>query len=317
MKHWLGIDLGGTNIVAAVVNEAYEIVGRGSRKTACPRPADAIIDDMVAACHDACADAGLTLQDMEACGVGSPGAIDPGTGVVAVARNLKFENLPMAQMLKDRTGIDFYVENDANAAAYGEYIAGAGRGTDDFVAVTLGTGVGGGIIVGGKLYSGYDHCGGELGHMVVHVDGELCTCGRKGCWEAYSSATALIRQTKHKMLDHKESLMWKLVDGDIEKVDGRTCFDAAEALDSAAMEVVDYYETYLAAGLTDLVNILRPQRICLGGGIANQKEKLVIPVRKKMKPIIFMQDEFTEILPAALGNDAGLIGAAFLWQLHQ
>ena len=169
----LGIDLGGTNIVAGVVDENYNIVATGKLKTNVPRPAEEIVDDMVKAVNMAVENAGLKLSDIDSMGVGAPGAIDPVNGIVSYANNLDFYNVPMAKMLKERTGADFYIENDANAAAYGEFIAGAGKGTNDFIAITLGTGVGGGIIIDKKIYSGSNYAGGELGHTVISMGGEM------------------------------------------------------------------------------------------------------------------------------------------------
>ena len=167
----LGIDLGGTNIVAGVVDENYKIVATAQVKTNCPRPAEDIVNDMAVAAKAAVENAGLKLSDIASMGVGSPGAIDPVNGVVCYANNLDFYGVPMAAMLKERLGVDFYIENDANAAAYGEYIAGAGKGTKDFIAITLGTGVGGGVIINGKIYSGSNYAGAELGHTVINMDG--------------------------------------------------------------------------------------------------------------------------------------------------
>ena len=178
----LGIDLGGTNIVAGVVDDNYNILATGKLKTNAPRPAEEIIDDMVAAAKTAIENAGLKTEDIDSMGVGSPGAIDPVNGVVCFSNNLEFYNVPMAAMLKERMGVDFYIENDANSAAYGEFIAGAGRGTNNFIAITLGTGVGGGIIINKKIYAGSNYAGAELGHTVIAMGGEMCNCGRQGCW---------------------------------------------------------------------------------------------------------------------------------------
>ena len=247
----LGIDLGGTNIVAGVVDENYKILATAKRKTDCPRPADAILDDMAAAALEAIESAGLKVEDIDAAGVGTPGAIDPVKGVVCYANNLDFYNVPMAQMLKDRTGIDFYIENDANAAAYGEFVAGAGVGTNNFLMITLGTGVGGGIIVNGRIYSGSNYAGGELGHTVISMDGEMCSCGRQGCWEAYASATALIRQTKQAMIKYSDTVMWELCNNDINAVNGLTAFEAMRKGDKAGKLVVDKYVEYIALGIAN------------------------------------------------------------------
>lgn len=314
----LGIDLGGTNIAVGVVNENFEIVGTGKMKTNLPRSAEEIADDMVKAALMAIEDAGLELSDIDSCGVGTPGSVDPNTGVVAYANNLDFENVPLAKLLKDRLGKDFFVENDANAAAFGEYIAGAGKGTRNFAAITLGTGVGGGIVIDGKLYSGSNHAGGELGHTVINFDGEMCSCGRRGCFEAYASATALIRQTKEAMLKDKDSVMWKLCEGNIEKASGRTAFDAMRAGDASGKSVVDSYTRYIAIGIINIVNTFQPEKMCIGGGISKEGDILVKPIEKIMETEDYarnMKDK-AQIVTAKLGNDAGIIGAAFLSLLH-
>ncbi len=315
----LGIDLGGTNIAAAVVDENYNIIGRGKVKTALPRPADDICDAMAEAAKMAIAEAGLKMEDIAAMGIGTPGAVDPSKGIVTYANNLGFMNTPLCQMMKDRTGVDFYLENDANAAAYGEFLAGAGKGTKHFVAVTLGTGVGGGIIIDGKLFSGSSYAGGELGHTVINVDGEQCSCGRKGCWEAYASATALIRQTKAKMEENKDSVMWKLAENDLENVNGRTAWDGWRKGDKAATEVVEAYCQYVAEGISDMMNIFQPELICVGGGVSNEKDNLIKPVNKMVNERRYTRhnDPADKVCVAALGNDAGIIGAAFLDQLYK
>lgn len=319
MLYHLGIDLGGTNIAVGIVDENYKIIGRGNRKTALPRAAELIVEDMVEACKEACENAGITLDDVSSFGVGSPGAIDSKNGIVAAAYNLDFFNLPLSDMLYERTGKRFYIENDANAAAYGEFSAGAGKGTKDFVAITLGTGVGGGMIVDGKIFTGGNFTGGEFGHHVICVGGEQCTCGRKGCFEAYASATALIRQTKQKMLENKDSLMWKLTDGNIENVNGKVPFDAAEQGDKAGKEVVETYASYVAAGITNIVNILQPECVGIGGGVSAQKENLVAPIREQFEKEVFSKGVLppAKIVAAELGNDAGIIGAAMLYKMYE
>ena len=314
----LGIDLGGTNIVAGVVDENLRVIAKGKVKTNSPRPANEIADDMAKACFIACENAGIAIDDISACGIGSPGAIDPISGVVVRANNLKFDNVPLAAMLKERTGVDFYIENDANAAAYGEFLAGSGRGVNDCVAVTLGTGVGGGIIIGGKLFSGSNYAGGELGHMVIKFDGEPCSCGRTGCWESYASATALIRQTKAAMEKDKDSVMWQLADGKLENVNGRIAFDGMRKGDKTACEVVSTYEKYVAIGLANIINIFQPQKICIGGGISNEKETLINPIIDFVNQEVYANmGKPCQILPAELGNDAGIIGAAQLYRLYK
>lgn len=315
----LGIDLGGTNIVAGVVDENCNIVATAKRKTACPRPADEILDDMAAVAVEAVENAGLKKEDIEAAGVGTPGAIDPVNGIVCYANNLGFFDVPMAQMLKDRTGIDFYIENDANAAAYGEFLAGAGAGTKNFIMITLGTGVGGGVIIDGKIYSGSNYAGAELGHTVINMDGEMCSCGRQGCWEAYASATALIRQTKQAMIKYPNTIMWKLCNNDINSVNGRTAFDAMRENDEAGCIVVNKYVQYIAVGIANNINIFQPEIICIGGGISKEGDNLIVPIKKLVEGDNYARSmtKKAEIKAATLGNDAGIIGAAYICNLYK
>ena len=317
--YYLGIDLGGTNIAAGVVNENYEIIGRGKMKTNAGRSDDLILDDMAEAARMAVKDAGLELKDIASVGVGSPGSVNPYTGVIATSNNLGFSNLPMGKMLKERLGFNCYLENEASAAAYGEFIAGAGVGTKNFVAITLGTGVGGGIIIDGKLFSGANLAGGELGHTVIVMDGAQCTCGRKGCWEAYASATGLIHLTQAAMKSNKNSVMWELSEGKLENVNGRTAFDAMRKNDEAGRAVVELYIRYVACGLINTINTFQPEIICIGGGISKEGDNLLIPIQKIVEAERFSKnvENQTQVKIAKLGNDAGIIGAAFIFRLYQ
>lgn len=315
----LGIDLGGTNIAVGVVDENFNIIGRGKKKTNCPRPADEICDDMATAARMAIEDAGITMDDIDTIGIGAPGSINPFTGVIAVSNNLDFENVHMGEMLKERLGRDVFLENDANAAAYGEFLAGAGKGTKDMVAITLGTGVGGGIIIDGKLFAGSNLAGGELGHTVIVHGGEPCTCGRKGCWEAYASATGLIKLTKKAMEANPDSKMWELCGGDINNASGRTSYDGMRAGDKAATDVVEAYEDYVACGVTNMVNIFQPEVLCIGGGISKEGDTLLNPIVEKVTANRFTKnvEKQTKVKIAELGNDAGIIGAAFIHRLYR
>lgn len=310
----LGIDLGGTNIATGVVDENYKIVGVGKVKTNVPRPAEEIVDDMAKAAIMAVENAKLTMDDIESVGVGTPGSVVYETGTVVYSNNLGFNNVPLAKMLEERLHKKVYVENDANAAANGEYVAGAGKGAKNFVALTLGTGVGGGIIMDGKIYSGSNCAGGELGHTVIQMDGVPCTCGRNGCFEAYASATALIRQTKQAMIRYPKSKMWELCKNDINNVSGRTAFDAMRMGDESATKVVEEYCKYVAVGVANMVNIFQPDVLCIGGGISNEGETLMKPIRDFVNGENYARDmqKNTVLKAATLGNDAGIIGAALL-----
>ena len=318
MKYHLGIDLGGTNIAVGVVDSDFNIIGEASIPTGVPDTAAHIADRMAQASREAVKNAGVSMDEIESVGIGSPGSVDPHKGIVQNAFNLGFVNTPLRQLLGERLGKPVYLENDANAAAYGEVMAGAAKGHENVVVITLGTGVGGGILVNGKLITGASYCGGELGHMGMVYGGEQCTCGRKGCVEAYCSATALIRQTKRKMQEAPDSLMWDVVGGDIEKVNGRTSFDAMEKGDKAAKEVVDQYIGYLGFAVCSIINLLQPEMLLIGGGISKQGEVLLGPIREMMLKETFCKEpERNTVLAAAtLGNNAGIIGAAALHRLY-
>ncbi len=311
----IGVDLGGTNIAVGVIDENLKIVGRGKRKTNCPRPAAEIMDDIAVAVKMAVEDAGISLDDVVSIGVGTPGSVNKSTGYIDFANNLGFDKVPAKEMLEERLdGKTVYLDNDANCAALGEAVAGCGKGVGSFVAITLGTGVGGGIILDGKIVTGINDAAGELGHMVICVDGEQCNCGRKGCWERYSSATALISQTKAAMLENKESAMWALANGDIDAVNGRTAFDGMRQGDETAKAVVDKYIHYLAIGVSNIINALQPEILCVGGGIGHEGENLLAPLREEVKKEVYSiyATRQTQIVSATLGNDAGIYGAALL-----
>lgn len=313
MKYYVGIDLGGTNIVAGVVDENYNIVAKASTKTNCPRPAKEIADDMAKMALQAVENAKLKIDDIEWIGVGTPGIANSSTGIIEYSNNLGFENTPMVKYIQETINKPVFIENDANAAAYGEFVAGAAKGANNAVCITLGTGVGGGIIVDGKIYAGSNFAGAEIGHTVIEVDGAQCSCGRKGCFEAYSSATGLIRMSKKAMAENPDSVMNKLAQ-ERGKVNARTAFDAMREGDSVAKAVVDKYIKYLAAGITNAINIFQPDILCIGGGVCNEGDPLLLPVKALVKEEVYTRNspKNTEIVIAKLGNDAGIIGAAFL-----
>ena len=314
MKYFLGIDLGGTNIAAGVVNEDKEILARDSRPTQSERGAEAVIDAMAESAKAAVEKAGLTLDDMEWVGIGCPGTANKSTGVIEYSNNLDWHDVPLVQMLEQRLGKTVYIENDANAAAYGEYVAGVGKDAGIMIMVTLGTGVGGGIVNGNEIYTGFNFAGAEMGHEVIVVDGRQCTCGRKGCFETYASATGLIKTTQEYMGRDRDSLCWDLCDGKIEKVSGRTAFDAMRQGDRTGAEVVRVYIRYLACGITNIINTFQPDLLCIGGGISHEGETLLRPLQELVAHEVYSRHSLqnTEIVAASLGNDAGVIGAAWL-----
>ncbi|MBQ3916001.1 MAG: ROK family glucokinase [Ruminococcus sp.] len=313
MKYYVGIDLGGTNIVAGVVDEEYNIIAKASTKTNCPRPEKEIADDMARMALEAVKNAKLTIDDIEWIGVGTPGIANSATGIIEYSNNLGFKDTPMVKYIQETIDKPVFIENDANAAAYGEFVAGAAKGAKNAVCITLGTGVGGGIIIDGKIYAGSNFAGAEIGHTVIEVDGVQCSCGRKGCFEAYSSATGLIRMTKESMAQNPDSIMNQMAE-DKGKVTARTSFDCMRAGDKYAKAVVDKYIKYLAAGITNTINIFQPDVLCIGGGVCNEGDPLLLPVKELVKNEVYTRnsEKNTEIVIAKLGNDAGIIGAAFL-----
>ena len=309
----IGIDLGGTNIAVGIVDSENRIVKKGSTPTKAGRNPDEIVKDMAELCEKLLSEEGIMLCQVEFVGIASPGSVNPETGVVGHAANLNMVDYPIAKKLSECLAVKkICLENDANAAAMGEAIAGSGKGVKTFIMVTLGTGVGGGIIIDGKVYSGFNYAGGELGHMVIEHNGRACTCGRKGCWETYSSATGLITMTKEYMMTNKKSLMWKLVDNDIDKVSGKTAFKAAAMGDMMARAVCAEYTDYLACGLANIINMFQPEIISIGGGVSNEGENLMAPLRELVESMQFRNacNKNTELRIATLKNDAGIIGAA-------
>lgn len=315
----IGVDLGGTNIAIGIVNDKYEIVRKGSVPTKPERGVDPIIADMAALCKKLIAEEGLTLADIESVGVATPGTANNVTGVVEYANNIPFLQYPLAERLSAQLdGKKVYIENDANAAAKAEAIAGVAAGAPISVMITLGTGVGGGIIIDGKVYTGFNFAGAELGHVVIQKGGRQCSCGRKGCWEAYSSATGLVNITKDHIVEAraagKKTIMDDMIGGDLSKVSARTAFNAMKQGDEVGAEVVDEYISYLSCGIVNMINIFQPNVLSIGGGVCNEGDYLMKPLLEKVWGETYTREGTprTQILIAKLGNDAGIIGAAVL-----
>ncbi|MGN0663409.1 MAG: ROK family protein [Faecalibacterium sp.] len=307
---YLGIDLGGTNIKAALVTEQGEIVAEASRPTNLPRPAEAVCDDIAALVQELIAQHGPAA----AVGIGCPGTVEPEQGIIRYSNNLAWENFAMREYLEQRLGLPVRIGNDANVAALGEALVGCAKGADSAVILTLGTGVGGGVVLNGKLWTGHTGAASEPGHMTLDPHGPLCTCGRRGCLEAYASATALIRNTLVAMEQHPESLLHTIA-AQQGGVDGRTAFLAADSGDAAAAQVIDDYINALAQGIANLINVFYPEVIGLSGGVANQGERLLAPLRAAAEPLVFghaLIREKTRIVTCTLGYRAGVIGAAML-----
>ena len=258
-----------------------------------------------------CSDNEVSLKNVVRIGLASPGVIDGKAGVVVRWGNYNWTDRPLAKDLSEKLGLEVRIVNDANAAAYGEYVFGAAKSYKNNILLTLGTGIGIGIILDGKLFEGTNGAGAEAGHMVIQAGGVPCSCGRRGCFEQYASASALIRDTKRAMFENKESMLWDLTGRDPEKVDGKTAFDAAKEGDAAAQTVIKNYIMYLGEGIVNLVNIFRPEAVILGGGVCNQGEYLLAPLRKYIAEKVYVPCDRVPLTlnRAALGNDAGIYGA--------
>lgn len=313
MKYYVGIDLGGTNIAVGLVDENGNIIAKDSTKTLHERGYEAIVADMARLYFKLLEENGVKEEEVISAGIGAPGSVDYDRGVIIYANNLDFDNVPLADELEKHISKPVFVDNDANCAAWAEFAAGSAKGCKSAVVITLGTGVGGGVITDGKMQSGHNFCGGELGHMVIDVNGPLCTCGRKGCFEVYSSATGLINMTKEFAEKDKNSKMWDYTKEG--KFNGRTAFLAANDGDETAKAVVEKFTDYLATGVANLINIFQPEIFVIGGGLSNEGDNLIEPLKKK----VFLQTytdpnviPMCDIVKAKLGNDAGIIGAALL-----
>ena len=311
MNCCIGIDLGGTNIAGGVVTLDGKLLATQSRKTGAPCDPEILADRIASLCRELAQSAQMPMEQISWIGLGVPGSVDKRAGVLEYANNLDLRSVPLAAMLRQRLERPVFLDNDANAAAWGEYCT--GELCDSFVMVTLGTGVGGGIVENGRLLMGCNGAAGELGHFVMDLNGKSCNCGLRGCFEQYGSVTALIEQTVEKMNANAGSLLWKIA-GDVQHVTGRTAFEALRAGDAAAREVVEQYIQYLCVGITSIVNVFQPDVLCVGGGISREGETLLAPIRNYVKTYGYARDSArqTRICQARLGPEAGIIGAALL-----
>ncbi len=296
----LGLDVGGTNLAAALYDDEYNKLSHRSIPAGGSRGWQEIVADMAAVSRAVVEDAGVGLDQVECWGIGMPSCIDKRTGLLVNAHQFGWKNVPIREWLAPLLPLEVRIDNDANCAAYGESLAGAAKGHDNVVMLTLGTGVGSGIIVGGRIFSGADGMGAELGHTTIVGDGRVCNCGMKGCLEAYCSATALIKRGRE-------------VFGDA-CVDAEFIFNQAKAGVPAAVALVDEYAGFLAIGLANVTTIFRPEVLILGGGVANAGAFLIDRVNAVLPSVTYNGGTIgvPPVVRATLGNDAGLIGAAFL-----
>ena len=311
---YAGIDLGGTNIAAGLVDESGRILIQDSRPTRGERGFPAIVADMANLVSELAERHGCGRSGLAGLGIGVPGTVDDQKGSAIYLNNLDMDNKPLRAEIQRHLDLPVRLGNDGDCAALAETLAGAARGAHSALMVTLGTGVGGGIVIGGKLFSGFNQAAGEFGHMVIARDGEPCTCGRRGCWEAYASASALVKQARDAVSIHPGSAMLSLAGGNPAKIDGRTIFAAARQGDPAATQVLAAYQLWLAEGIANLVNIFQPEIVVVGGGLSAQGDFLLDPVRREVANRVYGRDLMRQsaIRAASLGNDAGIIGAAML-----
>lgn len=310
----IGIDMGGMSIKFGLVNEKNQIVDKIVIPTRLDIPAEKMVDYMTEAVLKLLEKHDLDIRDCTGIGIGSPGTVDDKTGKILYSNNFGWENVALVSLMQKRLPLPIQIANDADAAALGEVCAGACKGVKSAVMLTLGTGVGGGVILDGKIFHGPLNGGVELGHMVIKAGGEQCTCGRKGCLEAYASATALLRMAKQAAAADSTSIMNRMCGNRLENMDGTIPFEAAAKGDRTAKKVIEEYEDNLATGIVNVINIFRPEVVILGGGIAAQKENLTVPLEEKVRGFCFggRHGEIAHIVTSELGNDAGIIGAAAL-----
>jgi glucokinase len=312
--YYIGIDLGGTNIAAGIVDDEGKIVKKASVKTGRTRKSEEIVEDMCKLVLDLIKETGLTEKEIYSIGIGSPGSHDRENGIILYNNNLGFRDVNIKEAFHKYINVPVYLENDANCAAIAESVAGAAKGYEHSVTITIGTGIGGGVIINSKLFTGTNGQGGELGHTVICIGGEECTCGRKGCWEAYSAATALIRDTRRAAEKDPDSKIHELCGGNLDNIDAKTAFDAARLGDKTGTEIIDNYISIFAEALANMINIFQPDVIVIGGGVSKEGDNLLVPLREKMRGKTYGNAGLptTPIVVAQMGNDAGIVGAAFI-----
>lgn len=313
----IGVDLGGTNIAVGLLDDENDIIAQHSVPTNALRDNDLILEDIANLCMEIIKENNVEESQISSIGLGSPGTCNISEGIILNAFNLGFENINLKEKLNRYfDNVKVFVGNDADVAAFGECKMGAGKGYNSVVMITLGTGLGGGVIIDGKIINGSYNCGGEMGHMTLNVGGEQCTCGRKGCWEAYSSATGLIKMGIKKCKEDKSSKLYKFYE-DAGNLNGKIIFDLAKEGDPVSKAVVEEYIMYLSEGVSSIINLLEPEVFIIGGGISGQGDYLLEPLKVEVYKRVFGGSGNTKLKIATLGNNAGIIGAAMLEEMFQ
>ena len=308
----LGVDLGGTKILTAVTNPQGKILSRDHSITPAPKGHEAVIHSILESAHRVLGQADVAISDIIAVGVGAPGLINPETGILFTSPNLPgWRDIPLRDTIQEKLGKKTFLINDANAAALGEFYFGAARGTRNFIYITISTGIGGGIVIDGKIYSGAIGAAGEVGHMTIDDDGPICNCGNRGCWETLASGTALAREARHRIEGGMRTSILEYAEGDMEKVTALVIQDAAEKGDSLAKELIGRTGYYLGVGLANLINIFNPELIVIGGGLSNIGNMLLDPAFKVAGERAYEQAfQAVRFACAGLGRNSGVLGAA-------
>lgn len=313
--NYIGVDIGGTSVKIGVVDDGYNVICKTNIDTKAKRPCEELCEDIYNAIVGLTGENNIDLSKIDTIGVSCAGIISDGK--IVLAGNLGYKNVDITAIFEKISGKKIYVQNDANVATFGELIAGCGKGFGSMCAVTIGTGVGGGVVINGKIIEGYNGYAGEIGHMIVEPFGLDCACGKQGCLEKYCSTSALVADSKDRMMKNKDSILWETCGNDIEKVNGKTIFEAYHKNDKDAVDAVNRLATYIGISLSNLINLLQPEIVCVGGGVSEQGDAIMKPIEKFVHENTFHGDVKTLVRPASLGNDAGIIGAGLLFKNYK
>ncbi len=309
----IGVDLGGTKIATAAADLGGSLLSKVIKPTCPERGQDAVIGTIVDSIKEAVGSAGASMADIKSIGIGSPGPVDLEAGTVIFAPNLMWHDVPIVQMLQEILALPVYLENDANVAGLGEYRFGAGKGSKNMVYITVSTGVGGGLILNGKIHGGSFGMAGEVGHMTIVNDGPLCGCGNQGCLEALAAGPAIARKARACILHGDDTIIRDMAGGCVENITAKTVGEAAAAGDILAKEIIDKTGEYLGIGVANLINVINPDTVVIGGGVSNMGELLLAPLRRAAeRRAIKAAFQKVRIVKAELGSEAGLVGAVCL-----
>jgi len=308
----LGVDLGGTKILTAVTNSQGKILSRDHSITPAKKGHEAVMQSILESAQRALEQADVAISELTAVGIGAPGLSNSETGILFTSPNLPgWQDIPLRDIMQEKLGKKTFLINDANAAALGEFCFGAARGARNFIYITLSTGIGGGIVIDGKIYTGAIGTAGEVGHMTIDDNGPICNCGNKGCWETLASGTALAREAKHRIKEGARTSILEYAKNDVEKVTAQVIYSAAEQGDSLSKELIARTGYYVGVGLANLINIFNPELIVIGGGLSNIGDMLLGPALKTAGERAYKEAfQAVRFASAGLGRNSGVLGAA-------